>query len=530
MRLWQTWQGSNRFCFDGHCLLPRKPCPCSATVPVMLTIAALFCLQELPRLSGVSRHATAAAFLLLAAAHLAFASAALSDPGMLPRLRFLPLLSLTPHGRPEMRRLVQLYCSQVRRRRCSETQDTGSSPFGRNSGGPGVSDDEDCSDPAAFARDMLERFDRLGTNLPHGAEEAEARAQATEFWAQLMGDRRLKHLRPCRTCNIRRPARCSHCAFCDNCVLDFDHHCFWIGNCVGARNHKSFLFFLVATTLSAATLCVLSFIDLLLDVASAVRAGSLLPSDSRVLSLASLAAAAVAMAAAWAYFRSKARPDAYPGSTSSRSSRASRRGTRQSRSAVARWRKLQHVSRQGLLLLLATWPFVGVLLGVLPLGPMFGMFITGPVVVVLGSMIKEQVSLVGAGLNVKQGKFRPRDATFTYATLLGFLSKASPDPLAPLTADLAEEALEELEEEEEEDDGSSALSDPDEDEEEGSFLNFCLWLRDKANEMCGCPRSDYDLMGGQKVDEAAARPLIRSVNSIQASGSISRGVEEDPNM
>lgn len=63
----------------------------------------------------------------------------------------------------------------------------------------------------------------------------------------------------CPECKLIRTARSRHCAICNQCVERFDHHCPWINNCVGIKNHNTFMIFLFSIWIK---ICVTLYFDI----------------------------------------------------------------------------------------------------------------------------------------------------------------------------------------------------------------------------------------------------------------------------
>lgn len=61
---------------------------------------------------------------------------------------------------------------------------------------------------------------------------------------------------------VVRTPRSRHCSTCNRCVERYDHHCPWINNCVGVKNHGYFILFLSTLVFNILSIFVCTIVEL----------------------------------------------------------------------------------------------------------------------------------------------------------------------------------------------------------------------------------------------------------------------------
>lgn len=112
------------------------------------------------------------------------------------------------------------------------------------------------SDPGVLPRQINPRSSlRMIGATDYGVEGTISRLVFHElnpdflFGKEVIVDNEKIFLKYCGTCELFRPPRSSHCSCCDNCVLEFDHHCSWLNTCIGQRNYRYFVLFVTIMAL-----------------------------------------------------------------------------------------------------------------------------------------------------------------------------------------------------------------------------------------------------------------------------------------
>ena len=54
----------------------------------------------------------------------------------------------------------------------------------------------------------------------------------------------------CPECRLQKHPRSKHCQTCGHCVARFDHHCEWLGKCIGQANYRVYLVFIFSIFVS----------------------------------------------------------------------------------------------------------------------------------------------------------------------------------------------------------------------------------------------------------------------------------------
>ena len=195
------------------------------------------------------------AMLLFAVATVAFALAG-SNPGYLPcytsravtatsgdgssgACTITATAASVAEGRKRLRDALTEEAQQAAVADCRSSTSTSLSP-----------DSNDSARHNAESSSAQSNRDKTATSTPNKSAASSTAALA------VAAEKRGRSV--CETCLILRPASSSpssmvktrHCSSCGRCVIGWDHHCAWVGACIGTRNRGRFVLLLLLLALS----------------------------------------------------------------------------------------------------------------------------------------------------------------------------------------------------------------------------------------------------------------------------------------
>lgn len=65
----------------------------------------------------------------------------------------------------------------------------------------------------------------------------------------------------CPICIAKKTPATKHCILCEKCTDGFDHHCYWVNNCIGRKNIQIFIFFVLLVNINIVYNIILTIIS-----------------------------------------------------------------------------------------------------------------------------------------------------------------------------------------------------------------------------------------------------------------------------